>query len=312
VLLFNLFGLIEADVRAGDLQSAAAQCDEAEDVAAAIGMPAEYFAPMSVEVHAWAGNEALTREYASILIDFMSAVGSGVAVLQGYHALAVLHLGAGRYREALDATAFVHESSPLGWTSQTLPLAIVAAARSGEREQAQIFRERLAVRAEASGTPWALGLLAQSNALLEDGREAESSFESAIGFLRQTFVPRDLAHARLLYGEWLRRENRQVDAREQLRAAYEFFTSMGANAFAKRAQAELLATGESVRSRRAQERSELTAQERRVARLASQRLTNPEIAAQLFISPATVDYHLRKVFRKLGVASRRQLSDVLR
>ena len=312
VLLFNLVGMAELDLRAGDLQSATARFDETLDVAAAIGLPAVHFGPTSAEISAWAGDEESTKQSASILIDFMSAVGSGVAVMLGYRALAVLHLGAGRYREALEATACVHTSSPLGWTSQTLPLAVEAAIRSGEPELAESLLERLAVRAEASRTPWALGLLAQSRALVSSGSEAEAFFESALGYLAETLVPRDLAYANLLYGEWLRRENRRLDARKHLRHAHEFFVAMGAKDFAKRAQAELLATGERARSRTVERRADLTPQERRVAQLASERLTNPEIAAQLFISSATVDYHLRKVFRKLDVTSRRQLGEVLR
>ncbi len=312
VLLFNLVGMAELDLRAGDLQSATARFDETLDVAAAIGLPAVHFGPTSAEISAWAGDEESTKQSTSILIDFMSAVGSGVAVMLGYHALAVLHLGAGRYREALEATACVHTSRPLGWTSQTLPLAVEAAIRSGEPELAESLLERLAVRAEASRTPWALGLLAQSRALVSSGSEAEAFFESALGYLAETLVPRDLAYASLLYGEWLRRENRRLDARKHLRHAHEFFVAMGAKDFAKRAQAELLATGERARSRTVERRADLTPQERRVAQLASERLTNPEIAAQLFISSATVDYHLRKVFRKLDVTSRRQLGEVLR
>ena len=147
---------------------------------------------------------------------------------------------------------------------------------------------------------------------MSSGSEAEAFFESALGYLAETLVPRDLAYANLLYGEWLRRENRRLDARKHLRHAHEFFVAMGAKDFAKRAQAELLATGERARSRTVERRADLTPQERRVAQLASERLTNPEIAAQLFISSATVDYHLRKVFRKLDVTSRRQLGEVLR
>ena len=311
VLLFNLFGLADVDVRSGDLESAGARFEEAQDVAAAIGMPAEFYPPMGVEVQAWAGNENLTREYAGSLIELNLAIGTAVPVLQAYHTLATMHLGAGRYSEALEATSYVHTTNPLGWTSQTLPLAIEAAVRSDERELAESLLHRLGIRAKASATPWALGLFAQSTALLSGGEQAESSFETAIALLGKTLVSRDCAYARLLYGEWLRRENRRLDAREHLRKSHEYFLSMGANAFAKRAETELLATGEKARSRNAVQRSELTPQERRIAQLAAERLTNPEIAAKLFISSATVDYHLRKVFRKLGIASRRQLSDVL-
>ncbi len=163
----------------------------------------------------------------------------------------------------------------------------------------------------ASGTSWGLGLLARSRALVETGAHSETLYQEAIDQLGRTRVSRDLAYTRLLYGEWLRRENRRIDAREQLRSAYEFFTAMGSTNYARRAETELLATGERTGKRSPRKRLELTPQEHRVAQLAANRLTNAEIAAQLFISSATVDYHLRKVFRKLDIESRRQLSDAL-
>lgn len=267
---------------------------------------------MSAEVHAWAGDEEQTKTYANLLIELNSAVGIAVPVIQGYHALAILHLGAGRYREALEATKYVHTQSPFGWTSQSLPLAIEAAARSNEHELAKSLLLRLDVRAQASGSPWALGLAAQSRALLSVGPETEHMYQSALAHLSQTLVTRDLAHARLLYGEWLRRDNRRVDAREQLRPAHEFFLMMGAKEFAKRTEAELLATGERVRPRTVDRTADLTPQERRVASLAADGLTNSEIAATLFLSSATIDYHLRKVYRKLNIESRRQLGKALR
>jgi DNA-binding CsgD family transcriptional regulator len=137
-------------------------------------------------------------------------------------------------------------------------------------------------------------------------------YQSAIAMLAKTLVKRDLNYARLLYGEWLRRENRRVEARVQLQAANEFFVAMGAKAFAQRAEAELLATGERARPRRVELKTDLTPQEHRVASLAAERLTNPEIAARLYLSPATVDYHLKKIFRKLNITSRRQLDGALR
>src|SRR5262249_25659117 len=158
-----------------------------------------------------------------------------------------------------------------------------------------------------SGTPWALGLLARSQALLTHSPAAEKYFLQAIELLEQTTVATDVAHARLLYGEWLRREKRRAGARAQLRTAHEYFTAMGAVSFAKRAAAELLATGERARTRAARDGDNLTPQERRVAELAAGGLSNIEIASQLFISDATVEYHLGKVFRKLDIGSRRML-----
>jgi DNA-binding CsgD family transcriptional regulator len=312
VLLNNLFSLAEADVRAGALCSATARLEEVRDVAEAIGMPADVYRRAAVMAYAWAGDEEQTRTCATDLIAFSSAVGTGATLSMGFYSLAVLHLGAGRYREAFEATEYVHTRSPIGWTSQALPLAVEAAVRSGQRELAESLLPRLEVRATASASPWAMGLLTRSQALLSEGSKAEELYQEALAFLGRTLVSRDLAHARLLYGEWLRRESRRVEAREQLRAAYDFFLAMGAKGFTKRAEAELLATGEHVRPRTVDRSSDLTPQERRIASLAAQRLSNPEIAAKLFISSTTVDYHLRKVFRKLGIASRRQLGEALR
>ena len=167
---------------------------------------------------------------------------------------------------------------------------------------------RVALRAAANPTPLSLGLLARSRALLTDGPDAEGLYQVAIAQLRQARGASHLARAHLLYGEWLRRVKRRRDAREQLRTAHGIFETIGADAFAQRARLELTATGETARKRTLEQRSELTSQELQVAALASTGATNPEIAAQLFISPKTVDYHLAKVFRKLGVASRRQLA----
>jgi DNA-binding CsgD family transcriptional regulator len=289
-----------------------ARHDESLDVAAALGLPLELYTPMRVNVHAWAGDDELTRSCASALIELNSTIGIAKFVLWSYRALATLHLGAGRYNDALTATEFMHAQSPLAYTSNVLPLAIEAAVRSNEHELAKSLVLRLDARASASGTPWALGLAAQSRALLSDGPKAEGLYQSAIKMLAKTLVKRDLACARLLYGEWLRREGRRVDARVQLKDAHEFFVEMGATAFALRAEAELLATGERASPRKISTKSDLTPQERRVASLAAERLTNPEIAARLYLSPATVDYHLKKIFRKLGITSRRQLEEALR
>jgi len=311
-LLFNLFALAECHTRAGDLQGAVARHDESLDVAAALGLPMELYAPMRVNVHAWTGDEELTRSCASTLIELNSSIGIAKFVLWSYRALATLHLGAGRYEDALSATEFVHTESPIAYTSSVLPLAIEAAARSNQRKLAESLALRLDARARASGSLWALGLAAQSKALVSVGSEADEMYQSAIAMLAKTLVKRDLSYARLLYGEWLRRENRRVEARVQLQAANEFFVAMGAKAFAQRAEAELLATGERARPRRVELKTDLTPQEHRVASLAAERLTNPEIAARLYLSPATVDYHLKKIFRKLNITSRRQLDGALR
>jgi DNA-binding CsgD family transcriptional regulator len=171
--------------------------------------------------------------------------------------------------------------------------------------------ERRAETTEPSGSEWAIGIQTRSLALLTDGTAAEDLYREAIDRLSRTTIRPELGRAHLLYGEWLRRENRRVDAREHLRSAHEMFTTMGIHGFAERTRHELLATGESVRKRAVNTFDEFTPQEEHIARLAAEGRTNPEIGAQLFISPRTVEWHLRKVFTKLGVTSRRQLRETL-
>jgi DNA-binding CsgD family transcriptional regulator len=185
---------------------------------------------------------------------------------------------------------------------------IEAAVRIGRPEEAAAALGRLSERTRASGTEWALGIDARCRALLS-GEEA--LYRESVERLARSRAAVELARSRLLYGEWLRRENRRIDAREQLRAAHEMFSQMGAAAFAERARRELSATGETVRKRTIQTADELTTQEAQVARLAAQGQTNPEIAALLYISPRTVEYHLHKVFSKLGISSRRELRKTL-
>jgi len=188
-----------------------------------------------------------------------------------------------------------------------VPELIEAASRTG---RAQLAVEPLRRLAEATGTgqtDWGPGIYARSRALLSDGEDAERCYREAVTRLGRTGYRSELARAHLLYGEWLRREGRRVDARAQLRAAYEMCTGIGMQAFAERARHELLATGETVRKRTAGASDELTPQETQIARLASEGMSNPEIAAQLFLSPRTVEYHLAKIFTKLDITSRRQL-----
>ena len=192
-----------------------------------------------------------------------------------------------------------------------MPEFIEAAARSGRAEGADDALKRLAESTRASGTDWALGIEARSRALLSDGEAAESLYREAIERLGRTRIRFELARAHLLYGEWLRRERRRMDAREQLRRAHEMLSDMGAEAFAERARRELAATGETVRKRSVETRDQLTAQEAQIARLARDGLSNPEIGARLFISPRTVEYHLHKVFTKLRIGSRIQLDGAL-
>jgi DNA-binding CsgD family transcriptional regulator len=235
---------------------------------------------------------------------------AGLAIIRW--ASALLYNGLGRYEEALVAAQQAGEN-PHEFLFSTLALAelIEAAARSGKPESAVGALRRLSEHTRASGTHWALGVEARSRALLSDDEAAERLYREAIDQLARTCVRLELARAHLLYGEWLRRQRRRLDAREQLRHAHTLFTDFGMEAFAERARAELEATGEHARKRTVETRDDLTPQEAQISRRASDGATNQEIAAQLFISPSTVDYHLRKVFRKLGVKSRHQLKQHL-
>jgi DNA-binding CsgD family transcriptional regulator len=226
-------------------------------------------------------------------------------------ARALLYNGRARYAEALAAAQRGCEHDDVGLFAWSLVELVEAGARSGATAPASEALERLIARTQASGTDWALGIEAGSRALLSEGREADERHREAIDRLARSRGVIHLARARLLYGEWLRRENRRVDAREQLRAAYDQFSRIGAEAFAERARGELLATGETAPRRTVETRDALTPQEAQIARMASERHTNPEIGAKLFISPRTVEYHLRKVFTKLDVSSRKELRSAL-
>jgi len=188
---------------------------------------------------------------------------------------------------------------------------VEAAARSDQREQAVAAADRLSEIAAASISDWTCGAAARSRALLAEGRAAEEEHREALERLSRTRMATHLARARLSYGEWLRRENRRIDARDQLRSAFEAFVAMGTRALAERARRELMATGEKVRRRTEDTRGELTPQEEEIAQLARDGRTNPEIGAQLFIGARTVEWHLRKVFTKLGISSRKELREAL-
>jgi ATP/maltotriose-dependent transcriptional regulator MalT len=188
---------------------------------------------------------------------------------------------------------------------------VEAAARSGESELARSALDRLAARSDVSAGDWGRGVEARSRALLSEGDAAESLYREAIERLARTRLRPELARAHLLYGEWLRRENRRLDARAQLRTAHDLLSEIGMSLFDERARSELLATGERVRKRTPETRDELTAQERQIAMLARDGLSNPEIGGRMFLSPRTVEWHLRKVFTKLGINSRRELAAAL-
>ena len=241
----------------------------------------------------------------------VSSRGEGIGLSVLDWAAAVLNNGLGRYEEAREAALGVaaHDLNPSMWVMAEV---IEAAVRSGTPEVAEDARRRLGSIVRANGTDWVVGITSRSEALLAEGPAAEHLYVEAIDRLGQTRIAVELARARLLYGEWLRRERRRMDARVQLRLAYERFLDFGMDAFAERARIELLATGEHARKRTVDTSHQLTPQEAQISRLAAQGNTNREIAAQLFISASTVEYHLRKVFRKLDVKSRAQLASRIR
>ncbi len=224
-------------------------------------------------------------------------------------AQALLYNGLGRYEQAraaaLRAVEYPHNLSTSNWGMVEL---IEAAVRAGTPELAADARSRLAEMARVSETDWALGVAARSEALLAEDPRAEELYLEAIDRLGRSQTAVDLARAHLLYGEWLRRQRRRLDARGQLRTAHDLFSEFGMEAFGERARVELEATGEHARRRTVDTLGQLTPQEAQISRLVAEGNTNREIAAQLFISPSTVEYHLRKVFRKLGLKSRTQLA----
>ena len=304
----TLGGSAQYEMWVGNLALAEALHDEASQIAIALGEFPEGDV-LNVGVYAWQGREGRTREIAALATsDFFQAIGAGVVVNLALAALATLELSLGHYGQALTPAKRLFDDDQLPFGNNTLPMLVEAAIRSGQRELATQALTRLASRAEAAGTPWSLGLLSRCRALTSEGSAAEAYYRAAIALLDQTPVATDIAWTRLLFGEWLRRENRRAEARESLRLAYDTFASMGATSFAERAAIELRATGERARKRTDDARTGLTPQEEQIARLAARHATNAEIGAQLFISANTVDYHLRKVFRKLGITSRRELT----
>ena len=298
------------EVAAGRFDAARACFAEGSEISAATGNPGIVGTAFVSEVFelAWRGRETETRRVAAEVAREATGAGRGGQSISVPYYLAVLELGLGNYRAALQCTHGVYEDDAPFFGAVVLPDLVEAAARCGETGIADAALGRLAERATAAGTPLALGLLARSRALLAADADAEIHYQEAIGHLAQCRARPELARAYLVYGEWLRRQRRRRDARGQLRTAHEMFISMGAEAFAERARVELLATGERARQRTASTETELTPQEAQIARLVSGGDSDRDIAAQLFLSSSTVDYHLRKVFRKVGVTSRTQLA----
>jgi DNA-binding CsgD family transcriptional regulator len=296
-------------VHAGAFGPASSLIAETDAITQATGLAPLRLA--SLMLAAWRGNEAEALGLLETGLPLAIARGEGMALGVAGWATALLYNGHGRYAEALAAAQRACEYDDVGPFAWALVELIEAGVRSGATDATSAALDRLSGRTQAAGTDWALGIEAGSRALLSDGRDAEPLYREAVERLARSRGVVHLARARLQYGEWLRREGRRLDAREQLRAAHETLDRIGAEGFAERARRELLATGETARARTEDSRDALTPQEAQIAQLARDRQTNPEIGAQLFISPRTVEYHLRKVFTKLDISSRKELRSAL-
>jgi DNA-binding CsgD family transcriptional regulator len=294
----------------GELTAAASLVEESRSVHEAAGIAEAPYGALVLT--AWRGQAREGRELIDAAISDASARGEGVGVAICEYSRAVLCNGLGQYEEAL-AAARIACADPAEMVAHNWGMIelIESAARTGNTDLAQETLQRLSMKAQACRSDWALGIEARSRALLSTGDTAEHGFREAVGHLRRARVAGELARAHLLYGEWLRRENRRVAARGELTLAHEMFTAMGVAGFAERARRELLAAGATVRKPDVDAVGQLTEQEALIARLARDGLSNPEIGAQLFISPRTVEWHMGKLFAKLGVSSRRQLRQAM-
>jgi DNA-binding CsgD family transcriptional regulator len=293
----------------GDFAGAASLVAEIDSVVAATG--SRFVPGAALRLRSLQGREAETSALIASTIQHAAAGGHAMG-LYAHWAAAVLYNGLARYQEATES-ARAATSSPFEVfvSVRALPELVEAAARSGDAELAREALERLAETTQPCGNDLALGIEARSRALLSDGAAADELYREAIDRLRRTRLRPELARAQLLYGEWLRRQGRRVDARQQLRTAHDLFAAIGMEAFAERARAELLATGETARKRTVETHDALTAQEALIAGLAREGLSNPEIGVRLFISARTVQYHLGKVFTKLDISSRAELDRAL-
>jgi DNA-binding CsgD family transcriptional regulator len=297
---------------AGNLIEASSLVDEANNVTEAIdGGSLPYGLLVGA---AFGGREPDASRSIQVTIEEFQTREEGMGPLTlAQWANALLHNGLARYDVALAAAEKAAEDPRKLWfSSWTMVELVEAATRSGKHDRAVEALEALSETTRASGTHWAKGVEARSRALVAEGEDAEMLFREAIELLQPTRLRVDLARAQLLYGEWLRRERRRTDARLELRQAHDLFSEFGMEAFAERARVELEATGEHARKRTADTLGDLTPQEAQISRLAAQGRSNKEIAAQLFISSSTVEYHLRKVFRKLGVKTRHELANASR
>jgi DNA-binding CsgD family transcriptional regulator len=310
VLAVSVNVMAQAVALGGEFATAALLVAEADGVTEATGTRVAPYGALVLAGLQGRGSEASGLIDATI--EECTAGGQGTAVQYARWSRSVLLNGLGRYQEAMAAAQEASDDTPELFVSVWAAIELLeAATRSDEPRLARAADERIAAATAVAPTDWALGMRARCRALLSEGETAEGLYREAIERLGRTRLRPELARAHLLYGEWLRRANRRVDARVQLRAAYDQLTSIGMEAFAERARRELLATGEKLRKRTVETRDELTAQERQIARLARDGLSNPEIGARLFLSPRTVEWHLRKVFAKLGIHNRRELARAL-
>jgi DNA-binding CsgD family transcriptional regulator len=308
-LPIDLLGLAYDDTWRGDFEAAGSLIAEANAVCEATGSRIAPLAAMFLA--AMRGNQAQLAPLIEASLAAAEAWGQAGAATRAHWVAAILHNGLGRYADALAAAEQATQDAHLFVSDWALPELIEAAVRTGSTRAAPAALERLAETTQAGGTDFGLGLEARSRALLNRGDAAEGWYREAIDRLGRTPLRPELARAHLLYGEWLRREGRRVDARGQLRTAHDMFAAIGMQAFAERARRELIATGEKVRKRSVETHSQLTPQEEQIARLARDGRTSPEIGAQLFLSARTVEWHLGKIFTKLGIGSRRELHAAL-
>jgi DNA-binding CsgD family transcriptional regulator len=294
----------------GRFAEAASLIAEGEAIAEATGTR---FAPLAaIALAGLRGSEADATRQIEVVTKGARAAGQGAGIQWCQLLSAIRYNGLGRYDRALPEARQASEQAPEFYIAAwALPELIEAASRTAQTQLAADALERLAEATSIGQTDWAQGIHARSRALLSDGEDADASYREAIDRLGRTPLRPELARTHLLYGEWLRRENRRADARAQLRTAHDMFDTIGMEAFAERARRELAATGETAGQRAMEARDTLTPQETQIAQLAREGLSNPEIAAQLFLSPRTVEWHLRKVFTKLDISSRLQLQRAL-
>jgi DNA-binding CsgD family transcriptional regulator len=293
----------------GEFSAAAATVSETASVQEATGIRSAPYGALILE--AWRGRSRETRELIDATTREAGARGEGIGIAIAEYARAVLCNGLGQYEEALEAAVSASEHQEVVAENWGLSQLFEPATRCGRIDLATGALDRLARKSRATGTDWALGVEARARALLGDGGDTERWYRKAIDHFARTRVRAELARTHLLYGEWLRRQNRRLDGRAELTVAHDLFTMMGMQAFAERARIELLATGEKARRRVADTRDDLTPHERQIAELARDGLSNADIAARLFLSRRTVEWHLRQVFSKLGIRSRRQLQSAL-